>query len=363
MFDTSRRTLLAALGIGTAVSVAGCTGDAKPAATDTEAQTDVEVTADSVAADPTAIPPPIDRDHAEHHDITLTATEVTAEIEPGVTFDYMTFDGQVPGPMIRVRQGDTVSFTLENAPDSKMAHNVDFHSVYGTGGGSIATMAGPGKSNGKRFKALYPGLFVYHCAVTSVDYHIASGMYGAILVEPKDGLEPVDHEFYFGQHEVYTDKRAGEEGHHQFDFAGMAREDPSYVLLNGEKYAYAAGNHGPLEAEVGDTARVFMVTGGPNLTSNFHPIGNVWTDAYREGALASQPERYVQTMAVPPGSGFVGTMDFPVPERIHFVDHALSRVVNKGMLADLDVVGEENPEVFDPSPDLDASEDEEGPMY
>ncbi|MFB6112602.1 MAG: copper-containing nitrite reductase [Halodesulfurarchaeum sp.] len=364
MFDTTRRKLMGALGVGTAVSLAGCAESTTRAATgDTAAQTTVEPEAATVAADPTDIPGPIDRDQAVHHDVTLSAEEVTAEIESGVTFKFMTFDGQIPGPLIRVREGDTISFTLENAPDSLMAHNVDFHAVYGTGGGSVATTAGPGKANGMEFTARYPGLFIYHCAVPNLDYHISSGMFGAILVEPAEGLPAVDREFYFGQHEVYTDKKTGEAGHHQFNFGDMTREDPTYVLLNGEKYAYAADNHGPLEAAVGETVRVFMVTGGPNLASNFHPIGNVWTEAYRDGAIASDPERYVQTMAVPPGSAMIGHLDLPVASRIHFVDHALSRVTRKGMKADLDVIGEDDPDVFDPSPDLASSQDEEGPMY
>ena len=285
---------------------------------------------------------------------------MTAEIEPGVTFDYMTFNGQVPGPMVRVRRGDTVELTLRNPEGNNMPHNVDFHAVYGTGGGAAATGANPGEGNKLKFEARYPGAFIYHCAVPNLDYHISAGMFGMILVEPEEGLPEVDREFYLGQHELYTDKSTGEEGHHGFDMAAMASEEPSYVLLNGEKYAYAAARHGPLEAEVDETVRVFLVDGGPNLTSNFHPIGNVWTKAWPNGAVAGDPDRFAQTMKVPPGSCFVGEMELPVTERVKLVDHALSRVARKGLLAEIDVAGPEDEELFDP--DFDGST-HEGPMY
>ncbi|MFB6201830.1 MAG: copper-containing nitrite reductase [Halorhabdus sp.] len=354
---TTRRRLLGALGIGGAASVTGCLGSSntsdRPKETTETTRSVQEADVDRVAADPTDVPDPIERDEPATHEITLEVREVTAEIEPGVTFDYMTFGGQIPGPMIRVRRGDTVEFTLENLPENAMVHNVDFHAVYGTGGGSVATNAAPGAENSMRFRAEYPGAYIYHCAVPNLDYHISAGMFGMILVEPEDGLSDVDHEFYLGQHEVYTDRPTGQEGHHAFDVEAMAAENPTYVLLNGEKYAYAAERYGPLEVETGDTARVYMVTGGPNLTSNFHPIGNVWSEVWPNGAVASRPDEFVQTMTVPPGSCFVGTMTFPVPERVKLVDHALSRVARKGLLAEIDAVGEKRPATFDP--DFDGS--------
>ncbi len=361
MFETTRRKTLQALGIGGTASVAGC-ASAPSADTRTDTGTpgtDAPAPEGGVAADPTDLPPPVDWTEPRHHEVTLTAEEVTAEIEPGVTFDFMTFDGRIPGPMIRVRQGDTVTFTLENAPDNDVPHNVDMHAVYGTGGGSVATMAAPGEENAERFRAEYPGAYIYHCAVANLDYHVSSGMFGIVLVEPEDGFPEVDREFYFGQHEVYTDAKTGEEGHHGFDFAAMAREDPTYVLLNGEKYAYAAGRRGPLEAEVGETARVFFVDGGPNLGSSFHPIGNVWSRCYPQGSLSAEPRTHVQTEPVAPGSCMIGEMEFPVPSRVKLVDHALSRVARKGMLAEIDVTGEKNTDVFDPEPDG----PDEGPIY
>lgn len=303
---------------------------------------------DRVAADPTDIPPPINRTKQKTHDITLESKDVIAEIEPGVEFKYMTYDGQVPGPMIRVRQGDTVNLTFKNNAQNTLLHNVDFHAVYGTGGGSKATLCPPGQSRQLTFKLMYPGAFIYHCAVPKLDEHISSGMFGMILVEPHEGLPEVDHEFYLGQHEVYTKKEAGEKGFHEFNTEAMKAEDPTYVLLNGEKKALTADRYGTMKTKVGDTARIFIVTGGPNLTSSFHAIGNVWTKAWREGAIASEPEKYVQTCHVAPGSCGIFEMDFPVPEESFLVDHALSRYAHKGMLGVIEVEGEEQPHIFNP---------------
>lgn len=302
-----------------------------------------------VAADPIAIPAPIHRNHAITHNVTLETKEVVGEIEPGVTFRYMTFNGQVPGPMIRVRQGDTVNLTFKNGTGNMMPHNVDLHAVYGTGGGANATLAMPGETKRIRFKTLYPGAFIYHCAVPNMDYHISSGMFGMIVVEPKKGLPPVDREFYLGQNEVYTDKPTGKKGHHQFDFDKMAAENPTYVLLNGEKYALTPDHRGAMKAKTGETARIFLVTGGPNLTSSFHAIGNVFVKAWREGAFGSKPSKYLQTCSVAPGSTGVFHLEFPLAQKVKLVDHALSRVIRKGLLAIIDVEGEDRPDIFNPS--------------
>jgi len=307
------------------------------------------VGASRVAADPTVLPGPVDWTEPKRHQITLETVEVVAEIEPGVTFDFMTFGGQIPGPMIRIRQGDTVEFTLTSASGNIMPHNIDFHAVYGTGGGAEATLVVAGQTNGMIFRAMYPGAFIYHCAVPTLDHHISSGMFGMIVVEPWEGLPPVDHEFYLGQHEVYTDQPAGMPGHHHFDFQAMQRENPTYVLLNGEKHALTPGRRGAMKVKVGETARIFFVCGGPNLTSNFHPIGSVWTKAWREGSIVNNPERYVQTVAVPPGSCLVVEAEFPVPGEVRLVDHALSRVVSKGMLGIIEIEGDAQPDIFNPN--------------
>lgn len=303
---------------------------------------------DRVAADPRDIPDPISRRKPKTHEVTLESKEVIAEIEDGVEFKYLTYNGQVPGPMIRVRRGDTVILTHTNHSDNTMIHNVDFHAAYGPGGGAEATLCPPGETTKMKFKATYPGAFIYHCAVPRLDYHISSGMFGMIMVEPEEGLPDVDHEFYFGQHEVYTNKAAGEKGLHGFDKQAMIDEKPNYVLLNGESQAITDNRYGALNVKKDETARVYLVTGGPNVTSNFHPIGNVWSKAWREGAIASEPERFVQTCHVAPGSCGIFEMEFPVPGPVKLVDHALSRVAHKGMLGIINVEGSKQPDIFNP---------------
>jgi nitrite reductase (NO-forming) len=249
--------------------------------------------------------------------------------------------------MIRVRQGDTVTLTFENPADNDLPHNVDYHAVYGPGGGAEATTTAPGEGAEIRFKTTYPGAYIYHCAVPNMDTHISAGMFGTILVEPPEGLPEVDHEIYIGQHGIYTDGDTGEEGHHASDIDSMMRENPTYVVMNGEKYAMTADVHGhALEAETDETARVYFVNGGPNLTSSFHAIGNVWSELYPKGSLSTEPQTDIETTSVAPGTTTITTMEFPVPETIKLVDHALTRVARKGCLATVNVGGAENTEIF-----------------
>ncbi|MFB6284617.1 MAG: copper-containing nitrite reductase [Halobacteria archaeon] len=369
MFNVTRRSMLRLIGMGGSASITGCMdggGQQKlsnPTNNSTQ-QIDVEVDVDRIAADPADVPDPVTHDEPKHHDIQIETEELTAELRDGVTFDYMTFDGQVPGPMYRVRRGDTITVSLKNPESSKHPHNIDFHAVYGTGGGAKASMAMPGETQTFKFKCEYPGAFIYHCAVPNLDQHISAGMFGMILVEPEEGLPEVDREFYLGQHEVYTDKTADAKGHHSFSFEKMKKETPTYVLFNGEWYPFTPDRYGRLEAEKGEKIRTYLVTGGPNLTSNFHPIGNVWTKAWPNGSVKTDPDEYVQTMKAAPGSTFIGDMDTPVPETIKLVDHALTRVARQGLMAEIDVSGQPEPDIFDPqktetkSENTDTSENE-----
>lgn len=304
------------------------------------------ITLSRVAADPGKLPSPVQRKTSRLVKVTLDAKEVEAEIEPGVVFRYMTFGGQVPGPMIRVRQGDTVALTLNNAKENKMPHNVDLHAVFGTGGGSSALLTAPGQSRTIRFKAMYPGAFIYHCAVANLDYHISSGMFGMIVVEPPDGLPKVDHEFYFGQNEIYTVVPSRKGIPVDFNFEAMKAENPRYVLLNGAVHGITDSRYGSVTVNKDETARIFFVNGGPNLTSSFHPIGNVWQKVWREGALVNRPEQFLQTVQVAPGSCGVFEIHFPVPETVKLVDHALTRVVSKGLLAEIVVKGKPDLSIF-----------------
>ncbi len=358
--NSSRRWFLAAAGTAGAVAVAGCldSGSAgEPADGDTE--TDEGLPApktpdvETIAGDPTDVPAPVDWQEPRRHEWTLETRELVAEVESGVTTRYMTYDGRIPGPLFRCRVGDTIHLTFDVAEDENVdVHNVDFHAVYGPGGGAVSTTAGPrDEAQEIEFTTIYPGVHIYHCAPGLHDQHISLGMFGAIIVEPEDGLPPVDREFFLGQHELYLEGENGEEGHHRFDADAIADENPTYVLFNGEAGRFTeGGDYGPLQAEVGETVRVFWCNGGPNLVSTPHPIGNVWTRWYRDGDVISDPARYVESATLGAGATAFGEMDMTVPGPIHLVDHALSPVVRKNFQATIEVVGESDPEIFNPDP-------------
>lgn len=302
-----------------------------------------------VAADPTKIPPPVNWNRPKTHQIHLIAEEAIGEIEEGVLFRYMTFDGQVPAPMFRVRQGDTIDLTLTGDKDNQNPHNVDFHSCYGTGGGAAYLNVGPGQSKSVKFKVLDPGAFIYHCAVANLDYHISCGMFGLILVEPEKGMPKVDREFYLGQHEIYAIKPADANTLAKFDFDNLLKETPEYVVLNGAFNSFTPQRYGNLKAKQGETVRIYFVNGGPNLISSFHPIGNIWSKFWLQGSLANAPFRSMQTVQVNPGSCAILEMKLPIPETIHLADHSITRTAQQGLLANIEVSGTPVPDIFDHS--------------
>ncbi len=294
------------------------------------------------------LPPPLVPDapapSVEHVIVSLEATEIEAEIAPGVTYTMWTFNNTVPGPFIRVHEGDTVEIRLRNSGSSTIAHNIDLHAVNGPGGGAEATNVAPGETKSFTFKALSAGLFTYHCAAGLVADHIANGMYGGILVEPRNGLPRVDREYYVGQSDMYTDGDTNEQGSMQLDFAKLLAEQPTYVVFNG--HTQALRGDGVLEAEVGETVRIYFVDGGPNLTSSFHVIGEVFDRAWAWGTLESRPVEGVQTISVPPGGSVIVEFKVDVPGDYILVDHALGRVA-KGASGILRVTGEGDLDIFD----------------
>jgi nitrite reductase (NO-forming) len=295
-----------------------------------------------IAADATAVPAALERRAPQIVRVELETIEKVAELNSGSTYRYWTFDGQVPGPMIRVRQGDTVEVMLKNAEDSWMMHNIDLHSVTGPHGGGEASMAAPGETKGFTFKALKPGLYVYHCATPMVAQHIANGMYGMILVEPAEGLPPVDREFYVMQGELYTMEPIGTKGELTEDFDALLNEMPTHFVFNGRVGALTGEK--ALEAKVGQTVRIFFGVGGPNKSSAFHVIGEIFDQVWELGNTQDAvPD--VQTVTVAPGGATIADVTFEVPGTYALVDHALSRV-EKGLVAHIAVEGPENPEVF-----------------
>ena len=297
----------------------------------------------SIVRDPTDLPSPIGSRGPRRVKVDLETIEVMGNLADGATYRYWTFNQKVPGPFIRVRVGDKVEVHLKNHDDSIMMHNVDFHAVTGPGGGAKATDAGPGESRGFEFTAINPGLFVYHCAVPMAAQHIANGMYGMILVEPEGGLPKVDREFYVMQGEIYTDQKLGSIGELTESYDKLMAERPEYFVFNGAALALAKDK--PLKAKTGETVRIFFGVGGPNYTSSFHVIGEVFERVYNLGSLTTSPMRDVQTTTVPPGGATVVDIKLEVPGKFMLVDHALSRV-ERGLAGVLEVGGPDNPDIY-----------------
>lgn len=288
------------------------------------------------------VPPPIKRRTPAKVVVSLEVREVTAEISDGVQYTFWTFGGKVPGKFVRVRQGDTVEFHLQNHPDSKMPHNIDLHAVTGPGGGATSSFTAPGHQSQFTFKALNPGLYVYHCATAPVGMHVANGMYGLILVEPPDGLAPVDREFYVMQGDFYTVGKYRDKGLQPFDMQKAIQEQATYVLFNGSENALVGDN--ALRAKVGERIRLFVGNGGPNLVSSFHVIGEIFDRVYTEGGTRYQEN--VQTTVVPAGGSAIVEFRVEVPGTFIIVDHSIFRAFNKGALGMLKVDGPEVKTVY-----------------
>jgi nitrite reductase (NO-forming) len=288
------------------------------------------------------VPPPVNRDYPAKVIVDMEVREQDMEISEGVSYTFWTFGGTVPGSFIRVRQGDTVEFHLKNHPDSKMPHNIDLHAVTGPGGGAASSFTAPGHEAVFSFKALNAGLYVYHCATAPVGMHVANGMYGLILVEPPEGLPPVDKEFYVMQGEFYTVGKYREKGHQPFDMQKAIEENATYVLFNGSEGAMVGEN--AIKASVGDTVRLFVGNGGPNLVSSFHVIGEIFDKVFYEGGTHYQEN--VQTTLVPAGGSAMTEFRVEVPGTFILVDHSIFRAFNKGALGMLKVDGDDNLAVY-----------------
>jgi nitrite reductase (NO-forming) len=292
---------------------------------------------------PPHVPPPITRTTPAHVIVNLEVREVVKKLADGVQYTFWTFGGDVPGRFIRVREGDLVEFHLNNHPSSKLPHNIDLHAVTGPGGGAASAFTAPGHSSQFTFTALQPGLFVYHCATAPVPMHVGNGMYGLILVQPKDGMPTVDEEYYVMQGEFYTTGRYGEEGLQSFDMGKALDERPPYVVFNGSVGSLVGDR--ALRAKVGETVRIYFGVGGPNLVSSFHIIGEILDRVYPEGALGSV-EEHVQTTLVPAGGATMVEFEVKVPGTYVLVDHSLTRAFNKGALGMLKVSGPPNRAIY-----------------
>jgi nitrite reductase (NO-forming) len=296
-----------------------------------------------ISREPTDLPPPIGKRDPQTVRLDLFTVEQEGRLAEATTFGYWTFNGKVPGPFVRVRVGDTVDVHLKNSADSNMIHSVDFHAATGPGGGAAALQVDPGGEKSMTFKALIPGLYVYHCATPMVAEHIANGMYGMILVEPEAGLPPVDHEFYVMQGEIYTEAAFGQHGSQEFSVEKLLNERPEYFVFNGSVGAISKLH--PLHAKVGETVRLFFGVGGPNFTSSFHVIGEIFDKVYNLGGLTNPPLEGIQTVTVAPGGAVITEFKLHVPGNYTIVDHALARM-ERGLAGLLIVEGTPNPDIY-----------------
>ena len=309
----------------------------------------VQPEAADISRDPSDLPPPVialapkmARAPMKVR-VDLETVEVKGRLADGAAYNYWTFNGKVPGPMLRVRVGDTVDLHLKNNVASHMIHSVDLHAVLGPGGGAAVLQVPPGQEKSITFKAMKPGLYVYHCATPMVANHIANGMYGMILVEPMSGLPKVDHEFYVMQGEIYTTAPFGKHGDQEFDVQKLLNEQPEYFVFNGA--VGALSKYHMMHSRVGDTVRIYFGVGGPNFTSSFHVIGEIFDHVYEYGSLSSAPLEDVQTVSVPPGDATIVDFKTLVPGRYMLVDHALSRM-ERGLMGFIMVDGPDAPDIY-----------------
>jgi nitrite reductase (NO-forming) len=296
----------------------------------------------AILTSPPNVPPPTGRSQPAKVIVDLEVVEKEMQISEGTSYTFWTFGGTVPGSFIRVRQGDTVEFHLKNHPDSKMPHNIDLHGVTGPGGGAASSFTAPGHESQFTFKALNQGLYVYHCATAPVGMHVANGMYGLILVEPPEGLPPVDKEFYVMQGDFYTVGKFREKGFQGFDMQKAIDENPSYVVFNGAETSLTGDN--ALKASVGQSVRLYVGNGGPNLVSSFHVIGEIFDKVWYEGGTRYQEN--VQTTLVPAGGAMIADFHLEVPGSYVLVDHSIFRAFNKGALGILKVDGPDNLAIY-----------------
>lgn len=326
---------------GCIISLVGCSTSSQE---NKESSMDIKVNGkiNAQLTSPPHVPDPIGSRPAKQVIVDMEIIEEEGKMANGVSYIFWTFGGTVPGSFIRTRVGDEVEFTLKNHPNNKLPHNIDLHAVTGPGGGASSSFVAPGHEITFSFKTLNPGLYVYHCATAPVGMHVANGMYGLILVEPAGGLPKVDKEYYIMQGDFYTKGSNGEPGLQPFDMEKAIKEDADYVVFNGNTDALTGDD--AITAEVGETIRLYVGNGGPNLASSFHVIGEIFDKVYVEGGKLINHD--VQTTLIPPGGASIVEFKVEAPGTLVLVDHAIFRAFNKGALGMLKVTGEENSNVY-----------------
>jgi nitrite reductase (NO-forming) len=263
--------------------------------------------------DPNAPP----RTEATLRRIRIEIRHATMTIAPGVTYEAWTFDGRVPGPALRATAGDTIDFVLINR--SPMPHSMDFHAAEIAPNRAYVNVA-PGDSLHYRFVARVPGAFLYHCGTAPVAMHIANGMYGAIIVDPKRARTPA-REFVLVQSEFYA-RRSGDPDTSllALDWQKLLSLAPDHVTFNGRAAQYATA---PLPVQVGELLRLYVVNAGPNRTSAFHVVGAIFDRVYLDASSAPSLSG-VQTVDVPVGGGAIFEVRLAEAGQYPFVTHAFA---------------------------------------
>ena len=269
----------------------------------------------------TEAPAPVDpaappRPTGHLHRVRLEVRHARLTIAPDVMYEAWTFGGTVPGPVIRVTQGDTVDFTLVNL--APMPHSLDFHAAEIAPSRAYVNLL-PKDSLHYRFVARVPGAFMYHCGTAPVAMHIANGMYGAIIVDPIGGRPPAK-EFVFVQSEFYTAQQVDTNAPRILDWKKLLSLAPDYVVFNGRAAQYAAH---PIHVRVGERLRLYVVNAGPNRQSAFHVVGAIFDRVYLDGTL-THPLEGVQTMSVPVGGGLIFETKLVEAGTYPFVTHAFA---------------------------------------
>jgi nitrite reductase (NO-forming) len=264
-----------------------------------------------------SLPPIPAGDLVEVH---MTLKDMVVEIAPGVKYNTWAFDGHgAPGPVVHVREGQTVEMTLTNG--GSIPHSIDFHAARIAPNVAFRD-AQPGESFTFRFKAQDPGVFMYHCGTKPVLAHIANGMYGAIIVEPEAGLPPVDNEYVLVGSEWYLNG-SGTDEPASLDMTKARSRMADWVTFNG--YANQYVTH-PLTADPGETTRFWVVAAGPTNNVNFHVVGTIFDRAWANSDLKSPPQQGVQTVVVPAGGGAVFDVKVDDVGLYPFVSHAFADV-------------------------------------
>lgn len=308
------------------------------------------------------VPPPFVHEHEQvasfpprviEFEMTIIEKEVEVDEDEGAMLQAMTFDGSIPGPLMVVHEGDYVELTLINPPENEMQHNIDFHSATGGLGGGALTLVNPGEKTVLRFKATRPGTFVYHCAPGGpmIPWHVVSGMSGAIMILPRDGLKddkgkPVKYDtvFYIGENDFYIPK--DEDGDYlRFEDVGSSYGDtlevmngliPTHVVFNGRVGALTGDK--ALQAKVGET--VLFIHSQANRDTRPHLIGGHGDLVWETGKFNNPPERDLETWFIRGGSAGAALYTFLQPGVYAYVNHNLIEAVNLGATAHVVVEGE-----------------------